>query len=152
MPQAKPESVDAYLAAVEPARRESLAAVRGTVLANLPDGYEETIQYGMIGYVVPLDRYPPGYHCRKGEPLPFAHLAAQKRHLALYLFCIYTDPALRDRFEAAWRASGKKLDMGKGCVRFRSVDDVPLDVVGEAIASVPVDDFIASYERGRGGG
>ncbi len=144
-----PETVDAYLAALPDDRRAALQSVRQTILDHLPNGYEEGIQYGIIGYFVPHSLYPAGYHCDPKQPLPFAQLASQKRHMALYLFCIYMDEALKNWFADAWRATGKRLDMGAGCVRFRTLDDVPLDLVGKAIARMPVEDFIARYDATR---
>ena len=150
MPAAsKPATVKEYLAALPEDRRDALETVRQTILDALPEGYEEGMQYGMIGYYVPHSLYPAGYHCDPKQPLPFAQLASQKRHMSLYLFCIYTDEALKAWFADAWKKTGKKLDMGKGCVRFRTLDDAPLDVIAEAVSRVPVQDFIASYEAGR---
>jgi hypothetical protein len=138
-----------YLASLPAERRKDLAAVRSVVRKNLPKGYVETMQYGMISYVVPLKLYPAGYLGKKDVPLPYVSLAAQKSHLALYLMNVYGHPALEHWFKAAWSKSGKKLDMGKSCVRFRSLDDLPLDVIGEAVARTPVERFIATYEASR---
>lgn len=142
----KPATVEAYLASLPEDRREALQAVRKTILKNLPKGYEEGIQYNMIGYFVPHSIYPNGYHCDPKQPLPFASIASQKNHMGLYLFCIYSDPRGKDRFVKEWKATGKKLDMGASCVRFKKLEDVPLDVLGAAIKRVPVKDFIAVYE------
>jgi hypothetical protein len=139
-------SVAEYLAALPSDRRAAIARVRAAVNARLPRGYEERLQHGMISWVVPASRLS---HTYNGQPLPLASLAAQKQHMALYLMCIYGDDTLRTWFEAAFRASGKALDMGKSCMRFTSVDDLPLDVIGEAIARVPVDAYIAQYEATR---
>lgn len=138
-------TVDDYLAALPPDRREALQAVREAILGNLPKGYAEGMQYGMIGYFVPHDIYPAGYHCDPTQPVPFASLASQKHHMAIYLFCLYTDDTALRQFTDAWKATGKKLDMGKSCVRFKKLDDVPLDVIGRAIR-VPVKTFLAHYE------
>lgn len=143
---AAPTSVDAYLAALPEDRRSALSAVRKVILKNLPKGYEEGIQYKMIGYFVPHTRYPAGYHANPKEPLPFVHLASQKGYMALYLMCVYADPDLNAWFVDAYATSGKKLDMGKACVRFKHLEDLPLDVVGQAIAKVPVAKYIARYE------
>jgi hypothetical protein len=118
-----------------------VAAVRRVVLDHLPEGYEERMNWGMISYEVPLARYPDTYN---GQPLMYAALAAQKRGYTLYLMNEYADgsPALREGFERA----GKKLDMGKSCVRFRRLEDLPLDVIGAAIARTPVDAFIEMHE------
>ena len=120
--------------------------MRAIILKNLPKGYEEGMQYGMIGYFVPHSVYPPGYHCDPRQPLPFAGLAAQKNHMSIYLMSIYYDPEQQDWFRQAWAASGKKLDMGKSCVRFKKVEDVPLKVIGDVIKRVPVKKFIEHYE------
>jgi hypothetical protein len=135
-------TVEEYLTELPDDRREAIAAVRSTILEHLPAGFEEGIQYGMIGCYVPLERFPDTYN---GEPLTVASLASQKRHMALYLMGIYggDDAWFRER----WNATGKRLDMGKSCVRFRRLEDVPLEVVGEAIARVTPEDLIAAHER-----
>jgi hypothetical protein len=138
--------VDDYLAALPADRREALQTVRDVVCANLADGFAETIQYGMISWVIPLERYPDTYN---GQALAIASLASQKRHMALYLNCTYADAEADARFRARWAESGKQLDMGKSCVRFRRLDDVALDAIGETIAATTVDGFIAAYERSR---
>jgi hypothetical protein len=138
--------VIAYLSALPDDRRAIVRALRDTIVRNLPDGYEEGIQYGMIGYFVPHARCPEGYHCDPKQPVPFVSVASQKSHVGLYLFCVYLDEARRERFAERWVADGHKLDMGKGCVRIKRLDDVPLDLVGETVASVPVDAFLANYE------
>lgn len=139
-------TVKEYLADLPPDRRAALEKVRNVVLANLPKGFEEGMQYGMIGYYVPLSRYPTTYN---GQPLGIAALASQKNYMSLYLMSVYAEPELRSWFEEAWAASGKKLDMGKSCVRFKSVDDLPLDVVGEAISRVSLERFVATFEASR---
>ncbi len=142
----KPATVQDYLASLPEDRREALQAVRKVILKNLPKGYEEGIQYGMIGYFVPHSIYPDGYHCDPKQPLPFGGLASQKNHMSMYLFCLYCDPEGKDRFVREWKATGKKLDMGSSCIRFKKLEDVPLDVLGAAIKRTPVKDFIAVYE------
>ena len=139
-------SVDQYLADLSADRREAIEAVRAVILDNLPEGYEEGMQYGMIGYYVPHRVYPPGYHCDPTQPLPFAGLASQKNHMSLYLMCLYGDPEHEAWLRAEWAKTGKKLDMGKSCVRFKKIDDVPLKVIGEAIRRVPAKKFIEHYE------
>lgn len=139
-------TVDAYLAELPAERREVVAAVRDTIRARLPAGYEEAMRWGMISYEVPLARYPRTYN---GQPLTYAALAAQKGHYALYLTCAYADAAQAKWLADAFAAAGKRLDMGKSCVRFRRLEDLPLPAVGEAIASTPPDRFIALYEAGR---
>jgi len=139
-------TVEQYLADLPEDRREALSAVRRTILDNLDEAYEEGIQYNMIGYYVPHSVYPPGYHCDPKQPLPFASIASQKNHMGLYLFCIYGDENERARFEKSWKAAGKKLDMGKSCVRFKKLEDVPLEVLGETIRRMPAKKFIKTYE------
>jgi hypothetical protein len=145
--QSRAKTVAAYLKELPAERRAALQAVREVFLANLPAGYEEGMQYGMIGYYVPHSVYPAGYHCAPQQPVPYAGLASQKNHMSLYLMCVYGDAAQRAWFEKAWKASGKKLDMGKACVRFKKVDDLPLEVIGEAVRRVPVKKFLAFYEE-----
>ena len=148
--QSKAQTVTEYLASLPEERRKAIAAVRHVIKKNLPKGYRETMQYGMISYVVPLDRYPDGYLGKKDVPLPYVSLASQKQHMAAYLMCVYSDAKLRQWFEAAWKKSGKKLDMGKSCVRFRKIEDLALDVVGEAVARVPVDRYVQFHETAKG--
>ncbi len=139
-------TVDEYLASLPDDRREAISTVRDTILARLPEGYEEVMNWGMITYQVPLARYPETYN---GQPLMFAGLASQKRHMAVYLTTVYASEEARRVFERDYRATGKRLDMGKSCVRFRRLDDLPLELVGETIAAVGVDAFLAQYEAGR---
>src|SRR5262249_44433524 len=101
----------------------------------------------MIGYVVPHSIYPKGYQCNPRVPLPFVNLGSQKNHMALHLMCCYGDPKLKAKFEKAWKDAGKKFDMGGGCVRFKKLEDVPLEVLGEFVASLPVDDYIHRIEK-----
>ena len=145
MPRAA-STVDQYLASLPPDRRIVIAAVRDVVNAALPRGYEETMQYGMISWIVPRSRLAETYN---GQPLALASLASQKQHMALYLMSIYGDPRLATWFKAAYQASGRKLDMGKSCVRFKTLDALPLDVVGEAISKLSVNDYIAIYQASR---
>jgi len=142
-------TVEAYLAELPEDRRTVIEAVRKVILENLDEGYEEGIQYGMIGYYVPHRVYPAGYHCDPRQPLPFAALGSQKGHMSLYLMCIYGHESLRSWFEAAWVKAGKKLDMGKSCVRFKKIDDLALDVIGEAIRRVPARQYIGYIESAR---
>ena len=114
--------------------------MRKVILKNLDKDYEEGMQYGMIGYYVPHRVYPAGYHCDPKQPLPFACLASQKNYMSLYLMCVYGDTPLAKWFAAAWAKTGKKLDMGKSCVRFKKLDDLALDVIGEAIRRLPAEE------------
>jgi hypothetical protein len=138
--------VEDYLLEQPIGRRETLRTVRSAIRAGLPAGFEEGMEYGMIGYYVPLRRYP---RTHDGQPLAVAGLANQKRYMAMYLMGCYADADLASWFRDRWLSSGKKLDMGKSCVRFRHLDDVPLEVVSEAVSRVSVDDVIADYERSR---
>jgi len=144
--QSKATTVEQYLAELPEDRREAIEVVRQTILKNLPKGYEEGMQYGMIGYFVPHTVYPPGYHCDPKQPLPFAALASQKNHMAIYLMCIYGDSDQQEWFRNAWIETGKKLDMGKSCVRFKKIENIPLKVIGQAIKRVPAKKFIEFYE------
>ncbi len=144
--QSKAKTVKQYLAELPADRRAALQAVRAVILENLPKGYEEGMLYGAIGYYVPHSVYPPGYHCDPSQPLPFAGLASQKNHMSLSLMCVYSDSEHAAWFREAWAKTGKKLDMGKSCVRFRKIDDLPLKVIGRAIKRVPAKKFIACYE------
>jgi len=144
--QSKAKTVEAYLAELPEDRREAISAVRDVIRENLPEGYAEGMAYGMIGYHVPHEVYPAGYHCDPKQPLPFAALASQKNHMALYLMCVYGDAGTEAWFRKEWAATGKKLDMGKSCVRFRKLADVPLAVVGRVIRRVPVEEYVARYE------
>ncbi len=138
--------VSAYLDSLPEERQAAIAAVRDVILKNLPEGYTEIMQSGMIGYSVPLSRFAETYNC---APLLYAALAAQKHHMSVYLMGIYADPVLRKHFEAAYLKSGKRLDAGKSCVRFKRLDDLPLPVIGEAIARISVDRFIDFYNSAR---
>lgn len=149
--QSKAKTVAEYIASLPSDQREVLAAVRTVILANLDGGFQEAMQYGMVGYSVPHSRYPAGYHCDPKQPLPFAALAAQKNSFSLHLMGLYMNPDELKWFTQAWKASGKKLDMGKACVRFKKLDDVALDVVGEAFRRVSADAWIATYEASLAG-
>ena len=141
------QNVEEYLAALPEDRREAITAIRKVILKNLPKGYEEGIQWGMPSYFVPLSEYPSGYNCQPDQPLPFVGFASQKNHMAFYGFCIYIDEVLKDRFIEDWKKTGKKLDMGKSCVRFKKLEDVPLKVIGDAVKRVPMKKYIKQYEE-----
>jgi hypothetical protein len=141
-------SVDQYLAELPSERRGVIAAMRDLVLRHLPAGYSEVMNWGMISYELPLERYPDTYN---GQPLSYAGLAAQKNHFALYLNCVQGDGDREAELRAAFAAAGKKLDMGRSCVRFRRVEDLELDALGRAIASTPPELLIAGYEAARAG-
>ena len=144
--QSKATTVEQYLAGLTEYRRKALEAVRQVVLKNLDKDYEEGMQYGMIGYYVPHRVYPAGYHCDPKQPLPFAGLASQKNYMSLYLMCVYGDSDFSRWFQQAWAKTGKKLDMGKSCVRFKKLEDLALDVIAEAIKRVPAKKYIEHCE------
>ena len=135
------------MAALPEDRLEAITAIREVILKNLPKGYEEGMQWGMPSYFVPLSAYPSGYNCQPDQPLPFVGFASQKNHMVFYGFCIYMDEELKNRFVADWKKTGKKLDMGKSCVRFKKLEDVPLKVIGDAVKRVPMKKYIKQYEK-----
>jgi hypothetical protein len=139
-------TVEEYLGKLPADRRGAIAKVREVVNANLPAGYEEGIQYGMISWYIPLSRFPETYN---GYPLAIASLGSQKSHMALYLMGVYGNPGIDSWFRGAFAKAGKKLDMGKSCVRFKTLDALPLDVIGETIRRVPVEAFLQQYEDAR---
>jgi len=144
--QSDAKTVTQYLDGLPAGRRDALQAIRAVILNNLGTGYEEGMQYGMIGYFVPHSVYPAGYHCNPDQALPFAGLASQKNYMSIYLMCLYGDPEREEWFRTAWEKTGKKLNMGKSCLRFKKIENVPLDVIGEAIRRAPVKKFIKHYE------
>ena len=146
MARSSAATVEEYLDELAPDRREQIEAMREVVLENLPDGYEEAMNWGMISWEIPLERYPKTYN---KQPLMYAALASQKNYMSLYLMCVYAHEGRHAEFERRFKASGKKLDMGKSCVRFKSVDDLPMDLIAETIASTSVEDYIRSYEAAR---
>ncbi len=156
--QSKATTVDAYLQSLPPERREALNGVRDVILKNLDGKYKEGMQYGMIGYYVPHSVYPKGYHCDPKQPLPFAALGSQKNYMSLHLMSVYFGSAddragkYAEWFREAWGRTGKKLDMGKACIRFKKLQDLPLDVIGEAVRRVPAElyiDFVESSVASR---
>jgi uncharacterized protein YdhG (YjbR/CyaY superfamily) len=132
-------TVEEYLAALPEERREALETVREVIVNNLPQGYEEAMNWGMITYQVPLETFPDTYN---KKPLMYAALASQKNHMAVYLSGIYTDEGSRRQFETAYKATGKRFDVGKSCVRFRKLEDLPLSLIGETIASMEVEELV----------
>jgi hypothetical protein len=154
--QSKAPTVHAYLRSLPEDRRAAISAVRDVILKNLDPSYEEGMQYGVIGYYVPHRVYPKGYHCDPKQPLPFAALASQKNYMSLYLMSVYcgcVDDSPGNEhakwFREAWAKTGKKLDMGKACIRFKKIDDLPLDLIGEAIRRVPASMYIQLSEASR---
>ena len=146
MARSAASTVDEYLQALLPPQREVLTALRALILAHLPAGYVEVMNWGMPVYEVPLARYSTTYN---KQPLAYLAFAAQKNNYSLYLSCIGVEPEKEVALREAFASSGRKLDMGKACVRFRSLDDLPLEAIGTLIAATPVDEFIDRYERSR---
>ena len=138
------KTIDEYLAEIPPDRRQAIEKVRETILENLPEGFEGVINWGMITYQVPLEIYPDTYN---KKPLMYAALANQKNHMAVYLTGIYMDEDLYQDFEEKYRDTGKRYDVGKSCVRFRKLEDLPLELIGESIGAISMDEFI---ERTKG--
>jgi uncharacterized protein YdhG (YjbR/CyaY superfamily) len=134
------KTIQQYLAEMPPDRRKAIEKVRKTILENLPSGYEEALNWGMITYQVPLEVYPDTYN---KKPLMYAALANQKNHMAVYLTSIYMDEKLSRDFEKAYRETGKRYDVGKSCVRFRKLDDLPLPLIADSIRSMEMDEFIS---------
>jgi len=146
MVQSQAKTVEEYLDELPPDRGEVISRVRRVILENLPDGYVESMNWGMISYEIPLKDHPNTYN---GQPLAYAALAAQKNYNALYLMGVYGDARKEARLREGFEQAGLKLDMGKSCVRFRKLEDLPLDVIAEIIASLPPQDLIAIYEKHR---
>jgi Domain of unknown function (DU1801) len=146
-------SPDDYLNELPPERRAVIAELRKLIRQHLPEGYDESVSFGMLCYGIPLERYPDTYN---GQPLGYVALASQKNYYALYLTCAYMDPAQTAALQEGFAKAGKKLNMGKSCIRFKKVDDLALDVVAKAIAAVSPEEYIERYEkvkpaRSRGG-
>jgi Domain of unknown function (DU1801) len=135
-------TVEAYLMELPPDRRAAILELRKVILSNLPKGYVEAMNWGMIAYEVPLAIYPKTYN---GKPLMYAALANQKNHMAVYLCSLYCVPGALEKFKASWKAG--KLDMGAACVRFKTLGDVDMDAIATVIAATPVDDFVAASKR-----
>ncbi|HYW16669.1 MAG TPA: DUF1801 domain-containing protein [Allosphingosinicella sp.] len=149
MAGSKAPTPEAYLDELPPERAALVSRLRDLINANLPDGYVERMSWGMISWEVPVERYPDTYN---GQPLVYAGLAAQKNYTALYLNCVYASGERTERLKAGWSAAGRKLDMGKSCLRFKRAQDVAEEVLAQTIRSIPVDRFIAEYEAGRAKG
>lgn len=137
-------TVEKYLKELPDDRKEAISIVRKTILNNLPKGYDEVINWGHITYEVPLDTCPDTYN---GKPLMYAALASQKNYMSVYLMGCYMDPDVKNKFGKAYAASGKRFDAGKSCIRFKKVDDLPLDILGETIASMDVETFIKRSKK-----
>jgi hypothetical protein len=145
--QSKAQSPEEYISQVDEKYREGISILRKTILENIPAGFNEQMSYGMIGYVVPFSTYPKGYHCNTKLPLPFLNLAAQKNFIALYHMGIYANPELLNWFTSEFpKHSKQKLDMGKGCMRFKNVGQIPYAFIGELVQKMTVQNWIDLYE------
>lgn len=146
--QSKAATVDDYLAELPDDRKEAISKLRKIIKKNLPKGFKEQMGYGMIGYVVPHSKYPAGYHCKPEDPLPFLNVASQKNFIAVYHMGLYGSPDLMKWFTAAHaKASAKKLDMGKSCIRYKKPEDIPYELIGELASKITVDEWIQFYEN-----
>ncbi len=146
--QSKATTVDEYIEQLPDERKAAMKKLRAIIKKHLPKGFQECMGYGMMGYVVPHSKYPAGYHCNPKDPLPFLALASQKNFIALYHMGIYSDPKLLKWFqEAHAKASTKKLDMGKSCIRYKKPDDIPFELIGELVSKMTPDEWIAMYEK-----
>lgn len=144
----KPKTVKEYIDRLSEERKGPIKKLRAIIRKNLPKGFEEEINYGMIGYVVPHSKYPAGYHCDTKLPLPFINLASQKSHVGLYHMGMYASPKLYKWFTSEYpKHTTRKLDMGKSCVRFKKMDDIPYDLVGQLVTKLTVDDWIKLYDK-----
>lgn len=146
MVSSQAKTVEEYLNELPVDRRAVVSKVRGVILESLPEGYEEAMNWGMISYQVPLERYPK---TGNGQPLLYAGIAAQRGNYSLYLTSVHQDGKLAAKLRAAYKQSRKNLDMGKSCIRFMRLENLPLDVIGEIIGSVSVDQFLETYEKAR---
>jgi uncharacterized protein YdhG (YjbR/CyaY superfamily) len=146
--QSKALTVDDYLAELPEDRRQIMTQLRKVIKQHLPKGFKEEMSYGMIGYVVPHSKYPAGYHCNPKDPLPFLNIASQKNHIAVYHMGLYSKPDLLNWFTAAHaKASAKKLDMGKSCIRYKKAEDIPQSLIGELASKMTPDEWISQYEQ-----
>lgn len=145
--QSKAITVDEYIKDLPEDRKEVIEKIRKVISDNLPKGFEETISYGMLGYVVPHSIYPKGYHCNTNLPLPFINIASQKNFIAFYHMGIYAEPVLLDWFVSEFpKHSKSKLDMGKSCIRFKKINDIPYELIGQLVSKMTTEDWINKYE------
>lgn len=144
----KASTVEEYLSQVAPDKQAATKKLRQIVKKNMPKGFQETMCYGMIGYVVPHKLYPKGYHCSPKDPLPFMNIAAQKNFIALYHMCLYGDVKLHNWFTTEYAKHTKaKLDMGKSCIRFKKPEDIPYDLIAELVRKITPEQWIEKYEK-----
>ena len=148
--QSKAKTVADYIDSLPSDRKKIIIEIRKTILKSLPKGFQEEMNYGMIGYVVPHKLYAEGYHCDPKMPLPFINVASQKNHIAVYHMGLYSSGKLLDWFQDEWKVySSKKLDMGKACIRFKKPEDVPLDLIGELASKLTPQQWIDIYEKAK---
>jgi uncharacterized protein YdhG (YjbR/CyaY superfamily) len=142
------DNVDEYLEKIPQDRKKPMTKLRTTIIENIPEGFQETISYGMIGYVVPHSIYPKGYHCDTKLPLPFINIASQKNYIALYHLGLYANQQLLIWFQEEYKKVSKyKLDMGKSCIRFKRIDNIPYELIGELVSKISVEQWIKLYEE-----
>ncbi len=146
--QSKATTPEEYITAMPEERQAAFKKLRATIKKKLPKGFKEEMSYGMIGYVIPHSKYPAGYHCNPKLPLPFMNIASQKNFIAVYHMGVYADPKLLKWFtDAHTKASAKKLDMGKSCIRYKKPEDIPFELIGELASKITPDEWIAIYEK-----
>lgn len=142
------ETVNEYIENISPEWKQAFEQLRKTVIENLPQGFDEELCYGMVGYVVPLSKYPKGYHCKANQALPFINIAAQKNFIALYHMGIYANKDLYDWFVGEYpNYSKKKLDMGKSCIRFKKAEDIPFELIAQLVSKITPEKWINCYEE-----
>ena len=145
--QSNETTVEAYMAQLPDDRKAAMQELRAVIIQNLPAGFQEEMSYGMIGYVVPHSLYPKGYHCNSKLPLPFINLASQKNFIALYHMGMYANEALLNWFTSEYaKTSSSKIDMGKSCIRFKKMADIPVELIGQLAAKMTVEEWIQTYE------
>ena len=141
-------TVTDYIKSIPKQREEAINELQKTILNNIPKGFEETLLYGMVAYVVPKTRYPDGYHCSPEKPLPFVSFASQKNFIALYHMGVYANPKIHDWFVSEYTKHCKyKIDMGKSCIRFKKTEDIPYKLIGELMKKYTVEEWISTYEE-----
>ncbi len=144
----KVATIKEYIDAIPEERIDAFKKLRKVIVDNLPEGFKEELNYGMPGYVVPLDVYPDGYHCKKNAPLPFANIANQKNFIAVYNMGMYAQPSIKDWFQKEYAERCKyKLDMGKSCIRLKKMDDIPYELIGELFQKMSMEEWIDLYEK-----
>lgn len=146
--QYKADNVDDYLSQIPEERQPAMKKLRSVIKKNIPKGFKEGVGYGMMGWSVPHTLYPAGYHCKPEDPLPFMGIASQKNFIAVYHMGVYSDPKLLKWFQAEHaKASPKRLDMGKSCIRYKKPEDIPFDLIGELSSKITPQEWIATYEK-----